>query len=349
MCWWKVALVAASASGLAGGGFGFGVGKVKKKRAPSLRPLAERRLGGVVLPRSARPVPAGIARPDYAVSGRPGNVDLRPGWMVDVKSAAEIQGMRLAGAAAREVLDAAGRAVAAGATTDAIDAVAHAAAVARNCYPSPLNYHGFPKSVCTSVNEVICHGIPDDVPLEAGDVVNVDVTVYLDGFHGDCSEMFYVGAVDAASEALVEATYACWQAAINVCAPGVAYREIGGVIEDALRGSGLSSVEQFVGHGIGSVFHTHPNVLHYRNSDNNGVMAPGHTFTIEPMVCEGTIKSRTWPDDWTAVTADGGRSAQFEHTLLITETGVEALTGKTPDSPRQPWEGDAPFPRVWPL
>lgn len=208
MWWWRLVPIVACASALAGGGFGAAKKTKKRLKRPSLRPLAERREPGVVLPRDARPVPAHIAKPDYAASGRPGHVDLLPPWMIDVKDARTIDKMRLAGRAAREVLDACGRAVAPGVTTDALDAIAHAAAVERGCYPSPLNYHGFPKAICTSVNEVICHGIPDDVPLEAGDVINVDVTVYLDGVHGDCSEMFYVGAVDDRSKALVEATYA---------------------------------------------------------------------------------------------------------------------------------------------
>ena len=331
----------AGAAALAGGGFGAaGKTKVKKKKG-ALR--SDLRKPGKVKPLTARPVPAGIMRPDYAASGTPKAVDLRPSWMIEVKSAKDVEMMRLAGRAAREVLDAAGAAVAAGVTTDAIDAVAHAAAIERGCYPSPLNYHGFPKSCCTSVNEVICHGIPDDVPLKEGDVVNVDITVYLNGYHGDCSEMFYVGAVDERSQDLVAATYDCWQRAIAFCEPGKPYKEIGAVIEDAIKGTGYRSVEQFCGHGIGKLFHTNPNILHYRNKDPNGIMAVGHTFTIEPMICEGTINANVWKDNWTAVTKDGGRSAQFEHTLLITEDGIEALTGKLPSSPLQPWEqGNAP-------
>jgi len=316
---------------------GFGAKAVKKKKKkPALR--TDLRKAGRVLPLTHRPVPEGIMRPDYAADGTPKKVDLRPSWMIEVKSAKDVEMMRAAGRAAREVLDAAGAAVKPGVTTDAIDAVAHAAAVARGAYPSPLNYHGFPKSCCTSVNEVICHGIPDDVPLKEGDIVNVDITVYKDGYHGDCSEMFYVGAVDDRSKALVDCTYECWQKAIEFCEPGRPYKEIGGIIEDAIKGTGYRSVEQFCGHGIGKLFHTNPNILHYRNKDPNGIMAVGHTFTIEPMICEGTINANLWKDNWTAVTKDGGRSAQFEHTLLITEDGVEALTGKLDDSPLQPWE-----------
>ena len=196
------------AEALAGGGFGAGA-KTKKKKSKFLRPPELLQTPGKVLPMTARPVPKGIMRPDYAASGRPEAVDLRPSWMIEVKTAKDIEMMRLAGRAAREVLDATGAAVRPGVTTDELDAIAHAAAVERGAYPSPLNYHGFPKSICTSVNEVICHGIPDDRALKEGDIVNIDITVYKDGYHGDCSEMFYVGAVDQRSQDLVQATYDC--------------------------------------------------------------------------------------------------------------------------------------------
>jgi len=343
-----VALLALAAAADALAGFGAQKAKKPKKKRQLLRPKEELRKAGKVLPLTHRPVPDAIPKPDYANTGTPRGVDLRPSWMIEVKSARDVEKMRAAGRCAREVLDTVGRAVAPGVTTDALDDIAHAATVARGAYPSPLNYHGFPKSICTSVNEVICHGIPDDVPLKEGDVVNVDITVYLDGFHGDCSEMFYVGEVDARSRDLVEVTYECWQRAIEICEPGRPYKEIGGVIEDAIKGTGYKSVQQFCGHGIGKLFHTNPNVLHYRNSEPNGVMAPGHTFTIEPMICEGTTQSKLWADAWTATTKDGGRSAQFEHTLLILPDGVEALTGKTAESPVQPWEQKGGVRTKWP-
>jgi methionyl aminopeptidase len=154
-----------------------------------------------------------------------------------------------------------------------------------------LNYHGFPKSCCTSVNEVICHGIPDDRPLKAGDLINLDITCYLDGYHGDCSEMFVVGGADALDDAarhLLQTTYDCWISAMSIVQPGKEYKEIGGIIEDYVTSRGLTTVKNFCGHGIGSVFHTTPNILHYRNNEPNGQMAVGHTFTIEPMICEGT-------------------------------------------------------------
>lgn len=226
-------------------------------------------------------------------------------------------------------------------------------------YPSPLNYHGFPKSCCTSVNEVICHGIPDDRVLVAGDIINIDITVYLNGYHGDCSEMYVVGddadentfsddSVDDATRKLLQTTYDCWISACRFVEPGKDYKDIGGIIEDYVTARDLTTVRQFCGHGLGATFHTHPNILHYRNNEPNGQMVAGHTFTIEPMICEGSAKALTWPDEWTATTVDGLRSAQFEHTLLITEDGVEALTGKTMDSPLQFWERDSLVHRgIW--
>ena len=341
------ALLLQSSDGLAAGQ-GFGAKKkakkkIKVKKTKFVRPSSERRKAGFVGP--SRVVPESILRPDYALSGTPGNSDqLRLPWMIETKSSSDVEKMRVAGRVAREVLDLTGRAVRPGITTDELDEIAHAAIIERGAYPSPLNYHGFPKSICTSVNEVICHGIPDAVALQSGDIINLDVTVYLDGFHGDCSEMFFVGLddqedlVDEASRTLVQVTYDAWQAAIAFCKPGRAYKDIGAVIEDYITPYGYQSVKQFCGHGIGRLFHTSPNVLHVRNNEPNGVMKPGHTFTIEPMICEGTQESDLWPDAWTAVTKDLGRSAQFEHTLLITEDGVEPLTKKLPTSPLQPWE-----------
>eukprot|EP00632_Arachnochrysis_sp_CCMP2950_P015791 CAMPEP_0185688750 /NCGR_PEP_ID=MMETSP1164-20130828/28_1 /TAXON_ID=1104430 /ORGANISM="Chrysoreinhardia sp, Strain CCMP2950" /LENGTH=438 /DNA_ID=CAMNT_0028355209 /DNA_START=45 /DNA_END=1361 /DNA_ORIENTATION=- len=305
-----------------------------------LRPAEDRRVAGAVGPR--RKVPSSIARPDYALTGTPASslVDsLRPPWMIETKTAADVDKMRVAGRLAREVLDLTGRAVAPGMTTDALDAIAHAAILERGAYPSPLNYHGYPKSICTSVNEIICHGIPDDVPLAEGDIVNLDVTVYYDGFHGDCSEMFFVGDdVDEESQRLVAVTYDAWRAAIDSCAVGKPFAEIGAVIEDFVTPFGYASVKQFCGHGIGRTFHTAPNVLHYRNAEPNGVMAEGQVFTIEPMICEGTQDADMWDDNWTAATKDLGRSAQFEHTLLMTADGAVPLTAKLDDSPVQPWE-----------
>lgn len=204
-----------------------------------------------------------------------------------------------------------------------------------------MNYHNFPKSLCTSVNEVICHGIPDDRKLQDGDIINLDVTVFLDGFHGDCSEMFVVGEPDDQAKRLLQTTYDCWVTACNLVEPGVNFQEIGGTIEEYVNTRGFRSVSGICGHGIGRIFHDNPDVHHTRNNHHNGKMQVGHTFTIEPMICEGTAKFMEWPDDWTLTTADGKRSAQFEHTLLVTEDGVEALTGKTEQSKLQFWEKES--------
>eukprot|EP00802_Teleaulax_amphioxeia_P015514 Tamp_15605.p1 GENE.Tamp_15605~~Tamp_15605.p1 ORF type:complete len:365 (-),score=100.25 Tamp_15605:422-1516(-) len=286
-----------------------------------------------------RKVPKEIAKPDYASDGKPKAKTLGMPWDIPVNSAEDIEGIRKAARAAREVLDIATSSVRVGMTTEELDELVHTETIKRGGYPSPLNYHGFPKSVCTSINEVVCHGIPGtNVKLQDGDIVNIDVTVYLNGYHGDCSEMACVGEVDEAGKKLIQTTYDAWQAAIAICKPGVKYSEIGGVIEDRILPAGYTSTRNFCGHGVGKVFHSNPTILHYKNKQNNGVMAPGHVFTIEPMINEGDVGNVMWRDDWTATTKDGKRSAQFEHTLLITETGVEPLTAKTESSPKYFWE-----------
>lgn len=286
-----------------------------------------------------RNIPGSIARPDYADDGRPKAGGPMLPWQVEKKNAKDIEGMRAAGRVAREVLDAAGRLVAPGVTTDAIDAVVTEESIKRGAYPSPLNYHGFPKSCCTSVNEVICHGIPDSSVLQDGDIINIDITCYYGGYHGDCSETFLVGEVDEAGKQLVKVTHDCWQAAIDYCRPGQPFNGIGAIIEDFVKPYGYTSVREFCGHGIGKVFHTNPNILHYKNRDP-GKMEVGNVFTIEPMICEGSFKHVMWNDGWTATTIDGRRSAQFEHTLLVTPTGVEALTGRLPTSNPFFWEAE---------
>uniref|UniRef100_A0A7S1DDL8 Methionine aminopeptidase n=1 Tax=Cyclophora tenuis TaxID=216820 RepID=A0A7S1DDL8_CYCTE len=292
-----------------------------------------------------------IVKPDYFQDGTPKNKPQLLPWVIEVKTAQEIAKMRVAGRVAREVLDIGGRMIKPGVTTDEIDARVHKECLARGAYPSPLNYHGFPKSCCTSVNEVICHGIPDDRPLVKGDIINLDITCFVDGYHGDCSEMFVVGGEEAADDAakqLLQTTYDCWISAMNICMPGKDYKDIGAIIEDYVAAKGFTTVKNFCGHGIGSVFHANPNILHYRNNEPNGQMTSGHTFTIEPMICEGVAKPLTWPDQWTATTVDGKRSAQFEHTLLVTAEGVEALTGKIETSPLQFWERDSAVKKgIW--
>lgn len=285
-----------------------------------------------------REVPPSIALPDYAKDGTPkGKKDGMP-CEVEAQTPEDIAKMRVSGRIAREVLDAAIRCVRPGMTTDEIDAVVHEETLKRNAYPSPLNYCGFPKSCCTSINEIICHGIPDSTVVPDGCIMNIDVTIFHNGVHGDCSETVLVGDVSDELRDLTITTYKAWKAAIAICRPGVKYSEIGGVIEDVIKPKGYASVIEFCGHGIGRTFHTTPNVLHYKNKQRSGVMAVGHTFTIEPMICAGSAVPVTWPDKWTAATADGGATAQFEHTLLITEDGVEELTAKLSTSPAYAWE-----------
>lgn len=283
-------------------------------------------------------VPAEIGRPDYAKDGRPKSKLPRFQWEITTLTPDEIEKMKVSGRIAREILDIAGRAITPGVSTDEIDEIVHAETIKRGAYPSPLNYNKFPKSCCTSVNEVVCHGIPDSTVLCDGDIINVDVTVFHDGYHGDCSETFLVGNVDEKGKKLVRVTHECLELAIDICKPGLAVKHIGGVIEDHAKKNGFSVVRNFCGHGVSSVFHTTPNVMHYKNNEPLGVLEPGTTFTIEPMINEGIAKNITWPDEWTATTLDGKRSAQFEHTLLITETGVERLTGKIESSPKYFWE-----------
>jgi len=285
-----------------------------------------------------RSVKNGIELPEYAKSGTPSTKGIMPWDNIEVKSEADIEKMRVSGRIAREILDAAGRLVKPGVLTDEIDELVHRMCMEKNCYPSPLNYNKFPKSVCTSVNEVICHGIPDSSELKSGDIINIDVTIFHDGFHGDCSEMFVVGEADDASKRLIQVTYNAWQEALKYCKPGAKYNQLGGIIEKYVRKRGYSTSREFVAHGIGKSFHVKPFILHYENNENLGTMQPGHVFTVEPMICEGTAEHILWPDQWTATTKDGKRSAQFEHTVLITKDGAEFLTGKIPSSPIQFWE-----------
>lgn len=286
-----------------------------------------------------RLVPAHIPRPDYAdhPQGYPlSEIAERGSTTVKVLDDEEIAGLKVACKLAREVLDEAAKAAAIGVTTDEIDRVVHEASIERECYPSPLNYYQFPKSVCTSLNEVICHGIPDMRPLQNGDLCNVDVTVYHRGFHGDLNETLFIGEVDENSKKLTQVTHEALMKAIEMVKPGAKFRDIGNVIQKHVSTHGYSVVRSYCGHGIHRLFHTAPNVPHYANNKAIGIMKAGNSFTIEPMISEGTWKDEQWPDKWTAVTADGKRSAQFEHTLLVTETGCEILT-KRRDHDGRPW------------
>ncbi|XP_074648327.1 methionine aminopeptidase 1-like [Tubulanus polymorphus] len=278
-----------------------------------------------------RLVPDTIPRPDYAddKDGIPySERALRGNNSIQQLDDDDIESMRVVGKLAREILDIGAEAVAVGVTTDEIDRLVHEASIDRECYPSPLNYFTFPKSCCTSINEVICHGIPDQRKLEDGDILNIDVTAYHRGFHGDLNETLFVGNVDEKSRTLVRVTYECLDQAIQNVKPGVKYREIGNIIQKHAQSHGFSVVRSYCGHGIHSLFHTAPNVPHYAKNKAIGIMKPGHTFTIEPMISEGSWRDDTWPDSWTAVTQDGKRSAQFEHTLLVTDTGCDILTAR---------------------
>ena len=280
-----------------------------------------------------RPVPANIPRPDYAESGIPH----REGGDL-VQSPETVAKMRRAGRLAADILRQAGEAVAPGVTTDELDELVHRLTIEAGAYPSPLNYNGFPKSVCTSVNEVICHGIPDLRPLAEGDIVNIDVTVFLDGVHGDTNATFPVGTIDPVSRDLILRTEECLWHGIEAVRPGHPTSDIGKAIEQHAKKHRLGVVRGFVGHGIAEQFHTDLQILHYFSPRGAVIMRPGMTFTIEPMIALGTGQHRIWDDGWTAVTADGRRTAQFEHMLVVTDDGVEVLTGGDGAvSPTAPW------------
>ncbi|NRA39591.1 MAG: type I methionyl aminopeptidase [Planctomycetes bacterium] len=276
---------------------------------------------GVISP--MRSVPDAIGRPEYALDSQP----FRGKITTLIKTSDEIERMRAAGLAARRVLDLVGAAVKPGITTEDLDIIAHEAYIAEGGYPSPLNYRSFPKSICTSVNEVICHGIPDNRTLIEGDTVNCDITIYLNGVHGDCSKTFFVGTVSDQDRKLVEATEESLNRAMATVYNGSRLSDIGRAIEDYINPLGYSIVRDFVGHGIGTYFHMDPQVPHYYAPGARKVtLKTGMCFTIEPMINIGVPHPDLWDDKWTAVTADLQRSAQFEHTLLVTDTGVEILT-----------------------
>jgi len=270
----------------------------------------------------ARTVPAAIVRPSYIASdGQPSGRALEP-----LTDPGAIGRLRASCAAARRVLERVGAAVASGVTTDELDAVAHDAYLAEGGYPSPLGYRGFPKSICTSVNEVVAHGIPDDRPLADGDIVNCDVTIYLDGMHGDCSATFLIGDVDPETRRLVAVTEQCLAAGIAAVRPGGRVRDVGRAIQAVADGEGFGIVRELVGHGIGEEFHSTPYVHHYDEPRDRSRLRPGMVFTIEPMLTLGGRDVVQWDDGWTITTLDGQPSAQFEHTVLVTPDGVDVLT-----------------------
>ena len=246
---------------------------------------------------------------------------------VTIKSPAEQEAMRHAGRLAAEVLDMIGQHVVPGVATDELDRICHDYIVnVQQAIPAPLGYRGYPKSICTSVNHVVCHGIPGDRRLKQGDVVNVDVTVIKDGFHGDSSRMFAVGKVPPHVQRLVDVTYQAMWLGIRTVRPGTRLGDIGATIQRFVEGNHYSVVREYCGHGIGRGFHEDPQVLHYGTAGTGALLTPGMTFTIEPMVNAGRRDVRLLPDGWTVVTRDHSLSAQWEHTLLVTEGGVEVLT-----------------------
>jgi methionyl aminopeptidase len=267
-----------------------------------------------------RKVPASIDRPEYVGKKRPTLGE------AEVKSAEIIERMRVAGRIAAQALAEVGRHCTPGTTTDELDRVGHEFMVDRGAYPSTLGYRGYPKSLCSSLNEVICHGIPDDTVLNDGDIINIDITAFIGGVHGDTNATFEVGAVDEESHLLVERTHEATMRAIRAVKPGRRLNVVGRVIESYARRFGYGVVRDFTGHGIGTTFHSGLAVPHYDDPDTDTELVPGMTFTIEPMLTLGAIDYDVWPDGWTAVTRDRKRTAQFEHTLLVTDDGSEILT-----------------------
>ena len=277
-------------------------------------------LPGVISP--MRTVPSHIARPSYADSG------LVERWdEPTVKSDDIIERMRHAGRVASEVLRLSGEFLRPGITTDEVDEYTHNLFIERGAYPSTLNYHGYPKSLCTSANEVICHGIPDSRVIRDGDIMNLDVTGFIGGVHGDTNATFLIGEVSDEHRRLVRVTEECMWLGIEAVRPGRPLSDIGRAIEQHADAQGYGVVRAFIGHGIGEQFHTDIQVLHYYDSRATTVMRPGMVFTIEPMITLGSWQHRMWDDGWTAVTSDGRWTAQFEHTILVTDDGAEVLTG----------------------
>ncbi len=253
---------------------------------------------------------------------------------IHIKTPDEIEKMRVAGRLAAEVLEMIAPHVRPGVTTNELDRLCHDYIVnEQKAVPAPLNYHGFPKSICTSVNHQVCHGIPSDKRLKNGDIVNVDVTVIKDGYHGDTSMMFFVGEPSVLARRLVRVAYECLWIGIRMVKPGVRLGDIGHAIQRHAEAQGFSIVREYCGHGIGREFHEEPQVLHYGKPGTGVMLEPGMTFTIEPMVNAGKRQVKLLKDGWTVVTKDHSLSAQWEHTLLVTEDGHEVLTLRKDEQP----------------
>ncbi|CAN5911241.1 type I methionyl aminopeptidase [soil metagenome] len=297
------------------------------------KPTTDRIVAGALSPR--RRVPDSIATPPWATTGEGSHRG-----EADVKSPEVVERMRRTGRLAGDVLAAVGDAVAPGVTTDELDALCHQLSIEAGAYPSPLNYNGYKKSLCTSVNEVICHGIPDSRPLRDGDIVNLDVTVFREGVNGDTNATFCVGSVDPESRQLVAITRECLALAVAEVRTGQPIHQIGRAIQAHAEEAGFGVVRDFIGHGIGETFHTDLAIPHYFNPRAATPMAAGMVFTIEPMITVGDWRHRLWDDDWTAVTNDAKRTAQFEHTIHVTDDGAEILTLRSDGR----WSGDGGQP-----
>jgi len=269
----------------------------------------------------ARAVPAGIARPEYVGRRAP-----QPNTGGDRYTADEVERIRAAGRIAAGAIEAAAAAIRPGVTTDELDRIVHEYVTGHGAYPSTLGYRGYPKSSCTSINEVICHGIPDDTVLADGDLVNLDVTAYLDGMHGDLNHTFLVGEPTEEAALLVDRTREALARGIRAVAPGRQVNVIGRAIEAYAKRFGYGVVRDYTGHGVGRAFHTGLVIPHFDDPNATTVIEEGMVFTIEPMLTMGTIEWDVWADDWTVVTRDRSLTAQFEHTLVVTERGAEILT-----------------------
>ena len=249
---------------------------------------------------------------------------------VTIKTHEEQEKMRVAGRLAADTLDMIAAHVAPGITTDELDRICHEFIVNElEAVPAPLNYRGFPKSICTSVNHVVCHGIPSDKTLKTGDIINIDVTVIKDGWHGDTSKMFFVGEPSVLAKRLVETTRECMMAGIKMVKPGVTLGDIGHRIQKLAESERFSVVKEYCGHGIGEGFHEEPQVLHYGKAGTGMELQEGMVFTIEPMINAGKAANKLLPDGWTVVTKDRKLSAQWEHTIAVTAEGYEVLTARS--------------------
>jgi methionyl aminopeptidase len=267
-------------------------------------------------------VPRSITRPEYV--GKPAPAKFQGS---DVKTPEQIEKIRHSGKIAAKAIELAGSHAKPGVTTDELDKIAHQFLIANGAYPSTLGYRGYPKSICSSINEVICHGIPDDTVLVDGDIVNIDITAYIDGFHGDSNQTFLVGEVKPEVALLVERTREALARGISVVAPGRSVNLIGRAIESYAKRFGYGVVRDFTGHGIGESFHSGLIIPHYDSAPMySDEMKVGMVFTIEPMLTLGTHTWDMWPDGWTVLTKDKSITAQFEHTIVVTETGADILT-----------------------